>query len=594
MSWFWRTKPRSIIKTIQWFPYFAALKGKNWDEKAGYLSCFDNKPVHPARREYIYSAHSEGDNWLSSISFEEYLQADKDQKETESNGRNDKTTFEFFGFGYVDEKGTICVTEAGNKIVQGTFDSEDYLKQLLKLRLPNMTAKSKGMGSGAGVFPFQLVLTAFQHFDSLNRSELVLLFGCVNEADFNKAMEAVGEFRQRYDGIENKNDRVKVKGLCREIFVSYYGDISNNIDTYYEYAEALSRTLVYTGLFTWSGRSIASKIRVAEHSAAKVKMLQEKYIFALPDNFLNLHDYMDWYGSARNVVLPWENVDERKKLIEDKADMLLSKLEEAGSFYADTAELSVSDINEIKELAKSNSDVSDLKQYENKISKAFVSHSEEYFKRILSKEKKARKEILEKFDDILDNDDMSALWLEVNTWKSLIAIEGSHQVKRNFKIEDDLMPKSFAPGVGNTPDMELYGDGYILIPEVSLMTGVRQWEHEASSVIDHVLSFIKQHEGQKVMGLFLSSRLNIRTIWQFFILNRESWMETPVPVVPLTIKQYMGIVSFIYDRNLQIDQFMELIQEMSDAAFHCCNFREWEDRLNTTIQSWKAKYGNAA
>ena len=40
--------------------------------------------------------------------------------------------------------------------------------------------------------------------------------------------------------------------------------------------------------------------------------------------------------------------------------------------------------------------------------------------------------------------------------------------------------------------MELYHDKYIIVPEVSLMTGVLQWEHEASSVIDHVLNIIKK------------------------------------------------------------------------------------------------------
>lgn len=593
MSWFWRTKPRSIIKTIQWFPYFAALKGKNWDEKASYLNRF-GKPVHPARREYIYSAHSDGDTWLSSIPFEEYLLAEKDQKETESNGRNDKTTFEFFGFGYVDAKGKICVTEVGNKIVQGTFDSEDYLKQLLKLRLPNMTARTKDKGSDAGIFPFQLILTAFQHFESLNRSELVLLFGCAREADTGLAVEAVGQFKSEYEKLENKNDTGRVKELCKSLFIKYYGELPNDIGSYYDYAEALSRTLVYTGLFTWSGRSIASKIRVAEHSAAKVRMLQEKYTFILPDHFLDVDDYMDWYGSARNVILPWENVEERKKLIEDKADLLVEKIKEAGPAYEEAAQLSFDDIYEIRELAKNNSDAGDLKQFENKISQAIVSHNEERFKRVLSKEGKARREILDKFDEILDNVDMSALWLEVNTWKSLIAVEGDHQVKRNFKIEEDLTPRSFAPGVGNTPDMELYGNGYILIPEVSLMTGVRQWEHEASSVIDHVLGFIKKYEGQKVTGLFLSSGLNERTIWQFFILNRESWMGKPVPVVPMTIKQYMGIIGFIYERNLNIEDFMGLLWNMSDAAFDCGNFKEWKSRLETTIEAWKASYVSAA
>jgi hypothetical protein len=143
MSWSWRTKPRSIIKTVQWFPYFAALHGQNWDETASNLSRFDNKPIHPVRRAYIYEAHSDEDSWLSSISYHNYLSGQNDNKETESNGRNDKTTFEFFGFGYVDEHGIIRVTDIGNKIVQGSFDSEDYLKQLLKLRLPNIITKTR-------------------------------------------------------------------------------------------------------------------------------------------------------------------------------------------------------------------------------------------------------------------------------------------------------------------------------------------------------------------------------------------------------------------------------------------------------------------
>ena len=81
---------------------------------------------------------------------------------------------------------------------------------------------------------------------------------------------------------------------------------------------------------------------------------------------------------------------------------------------------------------------------------------------------------------------MSALWLEVNTWKSLVSINGEKKVVPNFKMEEDLTPRAFAPGLNNTPDMELYTKEFTIVPEVSLMTGKVQWEHEASSVIDHV------------------------------------------------------------------------------------------------------------
>ncbi|WP_461206857.1 AlwI family type II restriction endonuclease [Clostridium sp. DL1XJH146] len=589
MSWTWRTKPRSIIKTVQWFPYFASLEGRRWEEKILYSSKFNNQPIHPIRRTYIYDAHSDDDAWLSSISFNDYLYGQKDTKETESNGRNDKTTFEFLGFGYVNSEGNICVTEVGNKIVQGNFDNEDYLKQLLKLRLPNLITKTRDKAQDVGVFPFELVLRAFDKFESLNRSELALLFGCIRQNESISAIEAIQEFKEKYELFHNKNDVVEVKKLFENVFIKYYGNLPNKVNSYYDYSEAFSRSLVYTGLFSLSGRSIATKIRVAEHSKTKVRMLQEKYSFNFPENIHNTDEYMDWYGSSKNVKLPWENEEERRTIIKDKASLLITKLQEVDEGYQKEAELSIKDINNIVQDSNLNKNINDLKIYENLLSDAIVSHNEEYFIKVSSKTKEERKHILEKYNDILDNDDMSALWLEVNTWKSLIAIDGEQHVKRNFKIEDDLTPRSFAPGVGNTPDMEVYKNGYIIIPEVSLMTGVRQWEHEASSVIDHVLSFIKSYEEKQVLGLFISSKMNIRTMWQFFILNRESWVGTPVPVVPLTIKQYMDVIEYIYEKNWNIDDFKSLLEYLSQSTLTFTSYMQWQNSIDNTISLWKQR-----
>lgn len=587
MSWSWKTKPRSIIKTVQWFPCFAALEGENWNKKSSFVSKNKGKPIHPIRRSYIYSAHGDDDSWLSSISYKDYLSGQKDVKETEANGRMDKGAFEFFGFGYVKDNGEIAVSEVGNKIVHGTFDDEDYLKQLLKLRLPNYTYEASKMKKKKFIFPFQLVLKAFEKFESLNRSELALLFGCDDEADIPIAVQAIGNFKKMYEIIENKNDTALVKETFEKVFIEAYGAMPNQADSYYDYAEAFSRTLVYTGLFSLSGRSIATKIRVAKHSKTKVKLLQDKYEFYFPCEISSLDEYMQWYGSCHTTVLPWEKVDERRSIISDKAALLIEKMQEATEDYQNRADISLEEIQTIVENANASSDVNDLKDFENILSDAIITHNEEYFIKVLSKTQEERKNILNKFNDILSNDDMSALWLEVNTWKSLIAIKGNHKVKRNFKIEDDLTPKSFAPGVGNTPDMELYQDDFMVIPEVSLMTGVRQWEHEASSVIDHVLSFINDNKEKQVIGLFLSSRINVRTFWQFFVLNRESWMGAPVPVVPLTIEQYMDVISFIYDNCKHINDFIQLLKKIADNAMVCETYTAWQKNIDCCIQEWK-------
>ena len=110
-SWWFRTKPRSILKTFEWFPYFAELEGENWNYKLeNVVSNWKSKPIHPIRREYIYKAHWD-ELEEKYFLYENYISGKYDINETESTGRNDKTTFEFYGLGYVDKQGKIRVTK---------------------------------------------------------------------------------------------------------------------------------------------------------------------------------------------------------------------------------------------------------------------------------------------------------------------------------------------------------------------------------------------------------------------------------------------------------------------------------------------------
>ena len=137
--------------------------------------------------------------------------------------------------------------------------------------------------------------------------------------------------------------------------------------------------------------------------------------------------------------------------------------------------------------------------------------------------------------------------------------------------------------------MELYHDKYIIVPEVSLMTGVLQWEHEASSVIDHVLNIIKKYENVDVIRLFIASKINVRTMWQFFILNKQSWMGAPVPVIPLTIEQYMKVLKYTYNNNLSIDELSNLLNYIHEEAIECESYEQWDKNMEIYIENWKKK-----
>lgn len=569
--WF-RTKPRSVLKAIEWFPFFAQLEGENWDYSLkDTFSAWGNKTIHPVRRKYIFLAH--GDE-LNVNNYDDYVSGLYDTNETESTGRNDKTTFEFLGFGYVDDKGYIRITKSGKLIQEGKMTDELLLKQLLKIQFPSPAIHKKP--DGEYVFLMEILINIFKHFDYVNKFELGFIFGCSDTKNIGNTINAIKEFREKYNQLPNKLKIKEVEQLFDSIFKKYYPKIKNKTETYYkEYSDSFIRALQYTGLFAQRGRGLYVKLYIPDHSKTKMKLLQDKYKFVV-NTEQDFTKYMQWYGDPYNVILPWETEENRKIIVDEKIEILKKQIEEAKSKIANFK----TDI-EIKK-------VDNLIEYEANITNQILSLNEELFVKYSSKTKEIRDEIIEKFIDISEgNEDLGALWLEVNTWKSLVAINGEQYVKRNFKIEEDLTPKSFAPGTGNTPDMELYKNGYIILPEVSLMTGVRQWEHEGSSVIDHVFKFIEQYPDKQVYGLFISSQMNIRTIWQFFILNRESWIGKAVPVIPLTINQYINIITFIYDNELNIDDFKQLIENIHKKTFDYKTFKDWEQEIDTFIEEWK-------
>lgn len=577
-AWWFRMKPRSILRTIEWFPHFAALEGKDWNLKhASNQSKATNNSVNLTRREYIFNAHGEN----LGINYDEFMSGKFDEVDVESAARNDKISFEFFGFGYVDANDIIKVTEVGKLIVSKKMNDEYLLKQLLKIQFPSPIINKKFKGQY--IFAMEALLKVSSQFEYLTKLEIAMLFGCMDIKNINITIEAIKEFRTRYEKLKNKLKTKDIMDIYTEVLKKNYPKLTGQPDTYTEYADAFMRAVSYTGLFLTGGRGLQSKLYVPEHSVTKVQLLQDKYEYKF-NGEEDLDIYMEEFGSPYNVVLPWDNKEDRKIIVNKKIEDYKKIIVEAEKI---DKELVIKDLPNIEKLIQSN-EYKDLVIADEKLSDSLLNINEKIFIQSTSKTLIVRNEIIQKFNDInKGNEDMAALWLEVNTWKSLVAMNGKHRVKRNFKLEEDLTPRSFAPGSGNTPDMEVYVNGHILIPEVSLMSGVQQWEHEGSSVIDHVLKFINEYEDKDVYGIFISKKMNIRLIWQFFILNRESWVGRNVPVIPITIDQYVNIIEHVYTENLDIYNFTELIVKINQSALTASHHSEWENNIDIIIKNWK-------
>jgi hypothetical protein len=574
-----RTKPRSAIRTVQWLPAFIKVEGKNWERIEG-IDDYE-KPIHPVRREYLRYAHP----------YEDYAQT----KDLESNARQEKSIYEYFGFGYVNQSGLVAITPAGYEIVSSGHPEEIMLRQLLKWQFPSAACDHGSLSfRHMHMHPFKILLEVLKEFDYVTRYEVSLaFFTCLQDDKISQVLEQIAYFRERCEN-EGKNQAQ----LYKEIFQELHPDIQRpSPESFGDMGDALLRFFEYTGLFITSGQAGFTTLRAPARATTKVQQLQDKFTFEFYDDYIDQAAYFTHYGDPYSVHLPWETTESLRELVSHKVQVLYARLNDLKTSGVHL-KLDLK-VEETEQRLKSCTTLAELNSLDELLFKQLVSLNEHYFVSHSSKTTKVRQEILDKFDEILSGDaDEAALWLEVNTWKLLVALNGKHHVKRNFKVEEDLSPRSFAPGIGNTPDMELYNKDFVIIPEVSLQSGVSQWITEGSSVIDHVYKFIKVKEGNRtnndiflvvndhrpIIGFFLCNCLNERTGWQFFILNRESWRGQPIPIVPLELGLYKKLLECYYSKDIPSTKFENLLYKIHLYAHQVNHFQEWLEGIPILIE----------
>lgn len=588
----WRTAPRSIFRVMEWLPYFDRFEHEDYSVKATNRDPFTSKKyptIYPTRRAIRYAIESDADepDALTELSFDDFVHGKQpagDLADKESKVRQIVTTAEQYGFMDAD---TAKLTPVGHRIVDGSFTTEDFLSQMLKMYVM--------VDENHGVFPFKTVITLINEFGYISRNEMTFVFGTLDDSDIDNTIQAVREFRTRYDQLDSKNDNKAVEALVGAVWNEHYPYVTDSKihSMQNDYSDALRRAMEFTEIFYSHGRGTTMKMRVTELNQQKFKMLVERFTFARPPmREIDGHmvqvpsrNSLDWFGAVGNVHLPWDDVDQRRELVQgklDTAEKLFEDVPEPEFTPERAAEL-------LQTVAFA--PIQELKDIESELDTAVLTRNEQLYIQKTSKTKDARKEILERFDTILTDNDMSALWLEVNTWRAFVALSGDNkQVIHNFRMNPDLTPKSFAPGTGNTPDMEVYYNNSLILPEVSLMTGIVQWEHEASSVVDHVYKKIKEHEAtdKHVIGLFISSRMNVRTMWQFFLLNRESWIGRPVPVVPLTIEQFSRVMKAAYKTDADIYDVAVVVNSISNVTTsgELTSYEDWSAAIEMLVQTW--------
>lgn len=148
-------------------------------------------------------------------------------------------------------------------------------------------------------------------------------------------------------------------------------------------------------------------------------------------------------------------------------------------------------------------------------------------------------------------------YFEWATWRAFLAMNSlanKPYEARRFKIDQDFLPISCAPGGG--PDLIFEFDDFVVVVEVTLTESSRQEAAEGEPVRRHVAGVAQDHlargTGKPVYGLFLANRIDSNTAETFRIgvwyLADDS--RTQLDIVPVRLSAFREFFDAVFDNDL--------------------------------------------
>lgn len=424
----------------------------------------------------------------------------------------------------------VSLTPAGRALAERSIPESDiFLRQLLKYRLPNFHESSTHLRENYDIHPlwyFTKLLYDLQFRSEqpqgLNKDEIALfVVTCIQyekSAEYLRA--SLEDFRREYASVKGMvpKNQVVAKYLA---LVKTELHITQQDETLWDYADSSIRYLSQTGLFSIRGERIW--IDDTKKTLAEFVIDHARSIAAgvTPENF----------GDLAFPVLPSEDRDYLTASIRNLSSIGLQE------------QLPLDIPQGAQALG-----TAQLRRVEESLEEQLRARREEKF---AAEQSGKIPEIAEDFEKImsgrfLGGDIYKPAFYEWTIWKGFLAMGGLvnpvHSTRR-FPIDSSIHPTHTAKA--GHADMLFEYEDLVITSEATTATGENQWSMEAEPVSRHAKDEMLKTR-KPVLCVFIAPSIALNTYQNFLdcrlYLHKESEEPVRIDIVPLTHRQFCRIL----------------------------------------------------
>lgn len=369
---------------------------------------------------------------------------------------------------------------------------------------------------------------------------------------------------------KERNEAEKKRLFDRYLFAEAAKEIGCNPHTFVDYADMNIRYLKATGMVHAKGKGITlvpEKHLLAQQLAAT---------FSSKESFLNLYRTL-----CNGRALPTDNARVANEVLQDL-------LRQAPN-YGITCSIEGKQLDTPARINQVRFEIENL--IAEKKEEYYAGQQSEQWKEILAYlELIAFKKKPDRVDgDIEINVPRTEVpaYLEWSLWRAFLAINSlsnkPYEVRR-FKIDQDFLPISTAPG--NGPDLIAEFEDCVIAIEVTLSENSRQEAMEGEPVRRHVADLMAQYN-KPVYGLFIANRIDSNTAETFrigvwYTANDE---RLDLHIVPLTLAQFSALFKSLFEKQRVNPQTIISILKECGRHRKKCEAPVWKSTIAEVVQS---------